>query len=93
MLTVLPVTDAGTRHLTEVDDSKVMLEEIELRFANTMRHSEINRSKIGDDVETVTTTGPNREYGGFKTILGMGKAGGEGAVVEGGAAVVAGGGG
>ena len=74
MLTVLPATDAGTRHLTEVDDSKVVLEEIELRSPNTMWHSEMDRSKIGDDVETVTTTALNREYGGFKTTLGMGKA-------------------
>ena len=91
MLTVLPTSEAGTRHLTAFDESKVVSEAIQLKSAKTMRQTEIDLSKFADDVDTVTETDPNRENGGFKTTLGTGSAGGEGAVVAGGTAVVAGG--
>ena len=91
MLTVRPTSDAGTRHLTAVDESKVALETIQLKSAKTMRHAVIDLSKFADDVDTVTSTDPNRENGGVKTTLGAGTAGGGGMVVEGGAAVVVGG--
>ena len=90
MLTVLPTTEAGTRHLTEVDESNVVLDAIELKFANTMRQTVIEPSKIADEADTTTMTDPNRENGGFKTTLGTGTAGGGGAVWAGGAAVVVG---
>ena len=91
MLTVLPTTDAGTTHLTEVGELNVALVAIEFKSANTMRQTVIDGSKFAADVDTVTATDPKRENGGFKTTLGTGTAGGGGVVVAGGAAVVAGG--
>ena len=92
MLTVLPTSEAGTRHLTAVDESNVVSEAIQLKSAKTMRQTVVDLSKFADDVDTVTETDPNRENGGFKTTLGTGTAGGGvGAVVGGGGVVVAGG--
>ena len=92
MLTVLPTSEAGTRHLTAVDESNVVSEAIQLKSAKTMRQTVVDLSKFANDVDTVTATDPNRENGGFKTTLGMGATGGgERVVVGGGGAVVAGG--
>lgn len=66
ILTVLPTAEAGTKHLTEVGESNVVIDETELESAKIMRHK-LEELKFGTKVETSTVTASNLENGGFNT--------------------------
>jgi hypothetical protein len=94
MFKVLPNAEDGTKHLTDVAESNVMLDGTELKSAKMMRHTLEVLSKFGNGTETVTKTASSLENGGLRMtvgdgVIGRGVAGG--AVDAGDAPDVAGG--
>jgi hypothetical protein len=79
MMTVLPTAEAGTRHFTEVGESKIMFGERELESGSVMWHTLVEL-KFLRKLVTVTLTASKRANGGFN-MTGMpdGTLGGGGA--------------
>ncbi len=91
MFTILPTVEAGTKHLTEVAESNVVLEDIELESAKSIRQTLVCLLKFEKAEDTVTSTASSRAKEGLNTTAGVGGGGGGGAVDEGGAEDVTGG--
>ena len=72
MFKVLPNAEDGTKHLTEVAESNVMLDGTELKSAKMMRHTLEVLSKFGNGTETVTKTASSLENGGLRMTVGDG---------------------
>ena len=61
MFNILPDAVDGTKHLTEVAESNVMLDGTELKSAKMMWHTLEFLSKFGNGTETVTRTASSLE--------------------------------
>jgi hypothetical protein len=71
MFTILPAAEAGTRHFTEVADSKVVAPSTELESAKMIRQTLVALLKFNKETVTVTFTASNRAYGGFRETEGI----------------------